>query len=282
MRTIASIAGVREEIRRERAAGRRVAFVPTMGALHDGHLSLVERARREADVVVMSIFVNPLQFGPGEDLARYPRDPAGDGEAARRAGVDLLFVPEAAELYPHPPRVTLNAVALADRWEGDVRPGHFGGVLTVVLKLLNIVQPDVVVFGQKDFQQAAVVAAMIADLDLPVRMVVAPTVREPDGVALSSRNRYLSDDDRREAPRLHRALCVAANAFAGGETSSAALLTAARALLDAAPALAVDYLSVVDPITLEPVPAARPGDAILLAARVGGTRLIDNLVLERA
>ncbi|MHB1222418.1 MAG: pantoate--beta-alanine ligase [Gemmatimonadaceae bacterium] len=282
MRTIASIAGLREALHAQRAAGRSVAFVPTMGALHEGHLSLVERGRREADIVVMSVFVNPLQFGPGEDLARYPRDPAGDADAARRAGVELLFAPDAGELYPHPPRVTLGAVGLGDRWEGEVRPGHFAGVLTVVLKLLNVVQPDVVVFGHKDFQQAAVVRAMIEDLDLPVRMVVAPTVREPDGVALSSRNRYLSADDRRQAPRLNRALRRAAGAFANGETSSAAILTAARAELEASPALAVDYLSVVDARTLEPVAVAHRGDAILLAARLGGTRLIDNIVLEPA
>lgn len=282
MLTVASIADLRAAVRAERAAGRTIGFVPTMGALHAGHLSLVERARRECDVVVMSIFVNPMQFGPGEDLARYPRDPEGDGLSADGAGVDILFVPDVTELYPRPPRVVLSAVALADQWEGAARPGHFGGVLTVVLKLLNIVQPDMTVFGQKDFQQAAIIRAMIEDLDLPVRLVVAPTVREADGLARSSRNRYLSPDERHEAARLNRALRSAADAFAGGETSGDALLAAARRVLDAAPALAVDYLGLVDPDTLEPLAVARPGAALLLAARVGATRLIDNLVLDRA
>lgn len=282
MRTIASIPHMRAAVREARAAGRSVGFVPTMGALHEGHLSLVERARAEADLVVMSVFVNPLQFGPGEDLARYPRDPDGDAAAAERAGVDLLFVPDAAELYPRPQRVLLQAVSLADRWEGAVRPGHFGGVLTVVLKLLNVVQPDVLLLGQKDYQQAMVLGAMIEDLDVPVRLVVAPTVREADGLALSSRNRYLSDADRREAPRLHQALLAAADAFARGERAAAVLVAAAQEVLAAAPAIAVDYLDVVAPDTLEPIEFARPGAAILLAARIGGTRLIDNILLEAA
>ena len=279
MRVLSAIAGVRAAVAEARDRGRRVALVPTMGALHEGHLSLVRRARAEADLVVMSIFVNPLQFGPGEDLARYPRDPEGDAAQARAAGVDVLFAPVAEELYPHAPRVAVAPVGLGERWEGALRPGHFAGVLTVVLKLLNVVQPDVALFGQKDFQQAAIVRAMVADLDVPVRIVVAPIVREADGLALSSRNRYLAPDQRREAARLSLALDAARAVYDGGERDAATLQAAARAVLDAAPAVAVDYLALVDGASLEPVERASPGNALLLAARFGDTRLLDNVVL---
>ncbi|HEU4629410.1 MAG TPA: pantoate--beta-alanine ligase [Gemmatimonadaceae bacterium] len=279
MRVLSAIAEVRAAVAGARRDGRRVALVPTMGALHEGHLSLVRRARVEAELVVMSVFVNPLQFGPGEDLARYPRDPEGDAARARAAGVDVLFAPTPEELYPHPPRVTVAPAGLDARWEGALRPGHFAGVLTVVLKLFHIVQPDLAVFGQKDFQQAAIVRAMVEDLDLPLRLVVAPIVREPDGLAMSSRNRYLAEADRREATRLSRALDAGRAAFAQGERDAGVLQSAARAVLEAAPAIAVDYLVVVNPATLEPVVQAADGDVILLAARVGGTRLLDNLVL---
>ena len=278
MERVERIGEVRDRVRVARAAGRRVAFVPTMGALHDGHLQLLRRARAEADVVVASVFVNPLQFGPNEDFARYPRDEAGDSAKARGAGADLLFMPSAEELYPRPGRVTVLPVGLGDRWEGEARPGHFAGVLTVVLKLFGIVQPDVAIFGQKDYQQAAIVRAMVEDLDVPVRVLVEPTVREADGLALSSRNRYLDADERREALRLPRALAAVDAAFARGERDVPALLAPARAEL-AHELLAVDYLAVVDPATLEPRERARAGDVVLLAARVGRTRLIDNRVL---
>ena len=284
MRTIERIADIRRLVRDTRARGKRVAFVPTMGFLHQGHLALVDEARRRADSVVMSIFVNPLQFAPTEDLARYPRDPQGDAAKAASRGVDLLFTPTVAEMYrngdPHASgEVRVVPRSLDQRWEGEVRPGHFAGVLTVVAKLLNIVQPDIAVFGQKDFQQAMLVRAMVRDLDMPVEIVVAPTVRDPDGLAMSSRNTYLTGPDRTRALRLSRALRAMQEAFARGERSGDALVSAGRAVLAQDAELAVDYLAVVDAETLVPSSEAKAGDVAMLAARVGATRLIDNVVL---
>jgi len=279
MRRVSGIAEARERVRAARRDGATVALVPTMGALHDGHLRLVERAHAEASYVVVSVFVNPLQFGPGEDFGRYPRDPDGDAAKAAAAGAHLLFMPEVAELYPREARVSVVPVGLGDRWEGPIRPGHFAGVLTVVLKLFGIVQPDVAIFGQKDVQQATLVGAMVEDLNVPVRIVVEPTVREADGLALSSRNRYLSPDERQTALRVPQALRNASLAFAGGARDAQAIETSARAALEGAPDVAVDYLAVVDPLTLEPVARAAPGHVVLVAARVGRTRLLDNLVL---
>ena len=279
MRTVSTIADARRLVRGARAAGKRVALVPTMGALHDGHLSLVEVARRHAAFVVMSVFVNPLQFAPHEDLAAYPRDLGGDAAKAASRGVDLLFTPGAAEMYPTPGRVLVEPRALATRWEGEARPGHFGGVLTVVAKLLNIVQPDAAVFGQKDAQQVALVRAMVRDLDFPVELVVAPIVREPDGLAMSSRNAYLTFEERERAASLAAALRELVRAFGAGERSSAALEAGVRAALAEPPGIDVEYAAVVDPDTLEPVAEARAGLVVLLAARVGRTRLLDNVVL---
>ena len=287
MKTVTTIAELRAELARARAdaavlGGGRVALVPTMGYLHEGHLALVDEARRRADVVAMSVFVNPLQFAPTEDLARYPRDLAGDSAKARARGVDLLFTPEPAEVYPREPRVRVVPGPLAERWEGAVRPGHFAGVLTVVAKLFNLFQPDVALFGQKDVQQATLVRAMVRDLDFPLEVVVAPTVREADGLALSSRNVYLSPDDRRRALALSRALARVQSRFAAGERAGAALLRAGRAVLDAEPGVAVDYLAIGDGETLAPVDAAAPDSVAMVAARVGSTRLIDNAVLGAA
>ena len=284
MLSVATAAELRAELARAREdarvlGGGRVAFVPTMGALHEGHLALVDEARRRADVVVLSIFVNPLQFAPHEDLARYPRDAAGDAAKARARGVDLLFVPSVAELYPREPRVRVVPGALAERWEGAVRPGHFAGVLTVVAKLLHLVQPEVAVFGQKDVQQATLVRAMVEDLDLPVELVVAPTVRESDGLALSSRNVYLDGDARRRARAIPGALAAIERAFAAGERDAGALLARAREVLAREPAVSPDYLDVADPETLAPVRAAERGTVAMLAARVGATRLLDNAIL---
>ena len=259
--------------------GGRVAFVPTMGALHAGHLALVDEARRRADVVAMSIFVNPLQFGPGEDFTRYPRDTAGDAAKARERGVDLLFTPDVGELYPREPRARVVPGGMADRWEGAVRPGHFAGVLTVVAKLFHLVQPDAAVFGQKDAQQAALVRAMVRDLDFPLDVVVAPTVREPDGLALSSRNVYLSVDDRARARRIPEALAAAERAFEAGERGADALLAATRAVLAREPDLVPDYVALADPDTLEPADTVERGTLAMLAVRAGRTRLLDNVVL---
>jgi pantoate--beta-alanine ligase len=284
MLTVSTVAALRAELARVRDEARvlgqgRVAFVPTMGYLHDGHLALVDEARTRADVVVMSIFVNPLQFAPTEDLARYPRDPGGDATKAAARGVDLLFLPDVAEMYPRQPRVHVVPGALAERWEGAVRPGHFAGVLTVVAKLFHQVQPEVAVFGQKDIQQASLVRAMVRDLDLPLELVIAPTVREEDGLAMSSRNVYLDPAERARARVLPRALAAIEAAFDAGQRDAGRLLDAARAVLAAEPSVALDYLALADAATLEPVAAAGQGTIAMLAARVGRTRLLDNVLL---
>ena len=276
MRTVSRVAELRATVREAR--GARVGFVPTMGFLHEGHLRLVDRARAEAAVVVMSVFVNPLQFAPTDDLARYPRDPEGDAAKAMARGVDVLFTPTAEEMYPGGRVVRVDAEKLGDRWEGAVRPGHFSGMLTVVAKLFNVVQPDVAVFGQKDFQQAALVRAMVRDLDFPIELVVAPTTREADGLAMSSRNSYLSADERGRALALSRALRAACSAFAAGEHRASALEVLARAeLRDVEP----DYFALADARTLEPVDVCDGGTVAMVAARVGRTRLIDNALLGR-
>lgn len=280
MITAPTIATVRAAVAEARRGGARVALVPTMGYLHQGHLSLVDEARRRSDFVVMSIFVNPLQFGAGEDLDRYPRDLERDAALAGGRGVDLLFVPTVDEMYPTgEPVVRVVPGRLAARLDGAARPGHFEGVLTVVAKLLNIVQPDVAIFGQKDFQQAVLVRRMVADLDLPVEIVVAPIVREADGLALSSRNVYLSPEERVAARALSRALGAADAAARAGERDAERLLAAMRGVLDAEPAVRAQYVELVDPATLEPVTTAVPGTVAAIAAFVGATRLIDNLVL---
>src|SRR3982751_1640977 len=214
---ISTIAGIRTAIAAARARGESIGFVPTMGFLHEGHLRLVDDAARRAGCVVMSIFVNPTQFGPTEDFSRYPRDLSGDATKARARGVDFLFVPEVAEMYPAPPALHLTVDDLPTRWEGAVRPGHFDGVLTVVAKLFNIVAPDVAIFGRKDFQQAALIRRMVRELNFPIDVVVAPTVRESDGLALSSRNTYLDQSARASALGLVESLRAAERAFAGGE-----------------------------------------------------------------
>ena len=276
---IRDITAMRERVAAARRRGARIGFVPTMGALHEGHLRLVDVARMHADVAVMSIFVNPLQFGPNEDFTRYPRDESGDVEKASARGVDLVFLPAVDAMYPEHRRVTVMPRALHERWEGEIRPGHFEGVLTVVAKLLHIVAPDVAVFGQKDIQQATLVRAMVRDLDFPTRIVVAPTVREADGLAMSSRNAFLDGGARRRALALSRALFAMRDAFAGGESDGARLLALGRAALELVGGIAVDYLALADPERLEPVERAEQGTIAMVAARVGATRLIDNVVL---
>jgi pantoate--beta-alanine ligase len=277
-----SIAELRQLLSRARAHRERIGFVPTMGYLHEGHLTLVDRARTAADVVVMSIFVNPLQFGPGEDLDRYPRDMERDTALAEQRGVSVLFSPDGPEMYPAGAQSTrITAPDLERVLCGRFRPGHFEGVLTVVAKLFNIVEPDVAVFGQKDLQQAVLVRRLVRDLDFDVHIDVAPIVREADGLALSSRNSYLSADGRRSALALRRSLDAAQDAFARGETTPARVIAAARAVLDAAPGVReVQYVDLVDAHTLESPATARAGDAIAIAAFVGRTRLIDNHLLQ--
>lgn len=275
------LAGLREMhawSRARRAGGARIGFVPTMGYLHEGHLRLVDRARAVADTVVVSVFVNPLQFGPTEDLGRYPRDLARDRALAHERGVDCLFVPPVADMYPPGAVVRVTPGALATHLCGPYRPGHFEGVLTVVAKLLHIVEPDVAVFGRKDAQQARLIARMAADLDFPVEILVAPTAREADGLALSSRNAYLSPEQRRQAAGVPAALAEAHARFVGGERDAAVLCSTIRQRLDQA-GLAVEYVEAVDPDRLEPVALVAADTLLALAARTGATRLIDNIIL---
>lgn len=279
MRRVRHASELRQVLSGSRARGERIAFVPTMGYLHEGHLQLVDEARHRADVIVMSIFVNPLQFGPSEDLARYPRDLEGDAAKAQARGVGVLFIPEVAEVYPEEPRIVVTPRALAARWEGAARPGHFEGVLTVVAKLFNQVQPDVAIFGQKDIQQTILVQAMVRDLNFPIEVVVAPTVREPDGLAMSSRNSYLDAPSRLRALGLSDALRAVVRAYDSGERAGRALEDVARARLAEHGIDQVDYVAIADPRTLEPVTEAGSGTVVAIAARVGRTRLIDNMIL---
>lgn len=274
---VARLEDMRAWSRAEHASGRRIGFVPTMGYLHEGHLRLVDRARELADVVVLSIFVNPLQFGPTEDLARYPRDLARDRELARARAVAAVFVPEGSGMYPREPAVRLDPGPMALSLEGAARPGHFAGVLTVVTKLFHVVEPDVAVFGRKDFQQAMLVRRMSADLDFPLVIDIAPTVRELDGLALSSRNSYLSTDDRRAALALSRCLREVERAWRGGQADPAQLKTRGLEVLTV-PGVTPEYLAFVD-AEMQPVDRVTQTTVALVAARVGSTRLIDNVVL---
>jgi pantoate--beta-alanine ligase len=277
VKSVATIAELRELLDAERAGGRRVGFVPTMGYLHDGHASLVRAARRATDVVVVSLFVNPLQFGPGEDLDAYPRDLARDTALAEAAGADLLFTPSVDEMYPRPVLTTVSVAEVSEPLEGAARPGHFAGVATVVAKLLAIVGPCAVYFGEKDFQQVAVVGRMVSDLSLPVDVVAGPTRREPDGLAMSSRNAYLTPDERAAAPVVHRALAAGAALVLAGERDPAAVRALMAQIIEAEPLARLDYAEVVDADSFT-VPDPLAGNLRLLAAvRFGRARLIDNV-----
>jgi pantoate--beta-alanine ligase len=268
---------------RWRRAGERIGFVPTMGALHEGHLSLVRLARGVhgvgADRVVASVFVNPAQFGPHEDFTRYPRQPEKDAEMLAGAGCDLLFLPDVDTIYPPGHTVFVDLGVPADGLEGTFRPGHFRGVATVVTVLLNLVQPDLAVFGEKDAQQLAVVRRLVRDLCLPVQIVPAPTVREADGLALSSRNAYLSPEERRAAAVLYRALRAAGAAVAAGERCGDEIRRVLSETLNSEPLARVEYAEVVDAESFQPVETLKGRLVIPLAVRIGGTRLIDNLQL---
>jgi pantoate--beta-alanine ligase len=279
MQIISTIADTRDAIARAREDGARIGFVPTMGALHRGHTSLVEHARRETDMVVMSIFVNPLQFAPNEDLSKYPRPIENDERMATEAGVDILFTPEVAEMYPPGATVTLKAGPLSTDWEGKSRPGHFDGVLTVVAKLFNIVQPDVAVFGRKDLQQATLVKAMVRDLDMPLRVILGDIVRESDGLALSSRNKYLNESERQQATTLSRTLEAVRTAFAEGVRGADALEAAGLRQFATDGMARLDYLGIVNPDSFVRPANPTATDVAVIAARVGTTRLIDNKTL---
>ncbi|UCC82945.1 MAG: pantoate--beta-alanine ligase [Gemmatimonadota bacterium] len=276
MKLVKTISEVRAEVGRARSSGRSIGLVPTMGFLHEGHLSLADRCCELAGYVVMSIYVNPLQFGPSEDFDEYPRALERDLALAEERGVDLVFAPADRELYPTELTVTVAPRRLADRLCGLSRPGHFEGVLTVVGKLFGIVQPDLAVFGQKDFQQAVLIQKMVIDLDMPVRVEVAPTVREADGIAMSSRNEYLSADERRRALSISRGLAGALRSFRSGERDAAMIGRGVLQTMEEAGGVDVEYVEVVSADDLEPVQQADEETVVVVAARVGTTRLIDN------
>ncbi len=270
---------MKQTARQARAESRVIGFVPTMGALHAGHLSLIERARKDCDPVYASIFVNPKQFGPKEDFAKYPRMMETDSEKLSAAKVNALFLPEPAEMYPPGFSTYVNVEGLSDRLEGRTRPGHFRGVTTVVLKLLEIVQPNFAYFGRKDAQQAQLISVMVRDLNLDTGIVVGPIIRESDGLAMSSRNVYLSSEERKAATVLHRALAAARDAMAAGERDALQLQKVLRKHLEAEALAKIDYAEIVDADTFEPVSWFVRKSYILLAAYLGKTRLIDNLLI---
>jgi pantoate--beta-alanine ligase len=279
--TVTRIADLRERLRGMRRAGKSIGLVPTMGYLHRGHATLVDHARRDNDVVVVSIFVNPLQFGPNEDFARYPRDLDADRELLAKHGADIVFAPSVEEMYPAPIATHIEVETLSARLEGERRPGHFRGVATVVGKLFNLVLPDRAYFGEKDYQQLQVIRQMVADLSFPLDIVGVPTVRDTDGVALSSRNVYLSPNERAAAPVLSRSLAAAAEAIQSGLIDPAGIETVIRRVLAEEPLAEPDLVAIASADTLDAVDPAHPphGIALMIAVRIGRTRLIDQRVV---
>ncbi len=280
MDLVTTVAAARQRRVEDRKAGRSVALVPTMGFLHEGHLSLVRKARELASSVWVSIFVNPAQFGPGEDLDRYPRDLERDLDLLRREGTSVVFAPSVSTMYPTPPQITIGFSGMEDVLCGASRPGHFAGVGLVVAKLFNIVEPGVAVFGQKDAQQALLVRRLVDDLNFPIRIEVAPTVREPDGLAMSSRNTYLSAEERCAAPVLYRALLVARDAIARGERDPHTVEALLRETVEREPLAHLEYATCVNQDDLQPPARIDHPVLLALAARVGTTRLIDNLPID--
>jgi pantoate--beta-alanine ligase len=279
MLRLSGLQEMRQWSRSKRAAGQTVGLVPTMGYLHEGHLRLIDRASEVADVVVVSIFVNPIQFGPNEDFLTYPRDLDRDCELIEQRGGACIFVPDTTVMYGSEPEVRVNPGSLAEHLCGPRRPGHFEGVLTVVAKLFNVVEPDLAVFGRKDAQQARAICRMVDDLNFPVQVVVFPTVREPDRLAMSSRNSYLSPEERAAALSIPRSLDAAHGMFVSGVTDARALIGAVREVLDRETLIDVDYAEAVDPDTMAPVNTAGHDAIVAVAARVGKARLIDNIVV---
>ena len=282
MKTITSVRKMQEFSRQVRGAGLTVGFVPTMGYLHEGHMELVRRAREASDVVVVSIFVNPTQFDRKDDFEKYPRNDARDRELLERERVDVLFAPEAGDVYRADAATSVRVSRLDATLCGPQRPGHFDGVTTVVASLLNMVGPDRAWFGEKDYQQLQIVRRMVRDLHFPVEIVAAPTVREADGLAMSSRNARLTAEERAVAPALQRALRAAMDVFLGGEARGAEILGAAHAVLGEHEAIRVEYLELVDGVSLEVIETANDGSVLAAAAWLGGVRLIDNVVFSRA
>ena len=279
MRVIHTIGEMRAASRAAKARGARLGLVPTMGALHEGHLSLVRAARARSDVVAATIFVNPTQFGPSEDFSKYPRNLQNDSALLEREGVELIFAPAVGEMYPAGAITWVTVEGMSDRLCGASRPGHFRGVTTVVAKLFNIAEPDVAFFGQKDAAQVAIIRRMVRDLNMPVQIEVCPIVREPDGLAMSSRNSYLNAVERTAALTLYRSLTRAEELFKSGEKDSAKLIAVGTKEFDSEPAVRLDYFEIVDPDSLQPVLAVERPALAAVAAYLGKTRLIDNILL---
>jgi pantoate--beta-alanine ligase len=279
MKIHTTIDSLRAESRAARVAGKRIGFVPTMGALHDGHLSLIRAAKSRCDLVVASIFVNPTQFGPNEDLAKYPRTFERDCQLLEKENADLLFAPTVEEMYPQDAVTWVTVEGLSEKLDGKSRPGHFRGVTTVVAKLFHIVDPDIAFFGQKDAAQVAIIRRMVRDMKFPVEIVACPIVREPDGLAMSSRNAYLDSSQRKAALVLSRALWEVERKYKSGERDTNTLIERGKQLIAKEPAARLDYLELVNADTLDPVAQATPGTMVAVAAYVGNTRLIDNLLL---
>ncbi|HUU94899.1 MAG TPA: pantoate--beta-alanine ligase [Phycisphaerae bacterium] len=280
MEVTREIPSARRVLAETRRSGRRIAFVPTMGALHVAHVSLMKAAKHASGYLVVSIFVNPTQFARGGVFERYARDEAGDLEICQKAGVDLVFIPPPEAMYRPDATTTVHVARLTDTLCGPCRPGHFDGVTLVVAKLFNIVQPDVTYFGEKDFQQLAVIRRMVRDLDMPIEIVGCPTIREPDGLAVSSRNAYLTDAQRRQATSLYRSLCAARTRIQAGARNPVELAAHMRRIIDEAGPANVDYISVVDPDSMQPVQRIDKPVLIALAVHVGPARLIDNLLVD--
>jgi pantoate--beta-alanine ligase len=280
MKICQTIEDMRTASRAARREGKRLGFVPTMGALHEGHISLVRAAKAQCDVVAVSIFLNPLQFGPSEDLAKYPRTFEHDCKLLEKEGVDFLFAPAPEEMYPAGAVTYVTVKGLSGKLCGRSRPGHFRGVTTVVAKLFHIVEPGFAFFGQKDAAQAAIIRRMVRDLNLPVEIVVCPIIREPDGLAMSSRNAYLSLDERKSALVLHRTLTRVKNRFDQGERRATNLIECGKQVLAQEPAVRLDYFEIVDPDTLDPMEDLTRPALLAVAGFLGGTRLIDNILLN--
>ena len=282
MKIVKTIESVRTVVEAARRSGKAIGFVPTMGALHIGHISLIQAAAKECDFVVVSIFVNPTQFGAGEDLEKYPRTLQQDLKLCDKAGVDVVFTPENETMYPGQNLTWVNVEKLTDGLCGQFRPGHFRAVATICNKLFNIVQPDVAYFGQKDAQQAAVIKQIVADLNMPLQVVVCPTVREENGLAVSSRNRYLTDQQKKDAASIYQALVKAQQLVDAGVLESAHIIAAMRTILQQGSSIQVEYISVVDAQTLQPIDTIVSQALIAIAVRIGPARLIDNIIVQPA
>ncbi len=280
MKIAKTIESVRRQVKTVRSRGKRIGLVPTMGALHIGHIALIKAAAKKCDFVVVSIFVNPTQFGAGEDFQKYPRPLKADLEICKKAGVDVVFVPQAEQMYPQQNLSWVNVEKLTDQLCGRFRPGHFRGVATVCAKLFNIVQPDVAFFGQKDAQQTLVIRQMVADLNMPLKIVVCPTVRRADGLAVSSRNRYLTDKQKKQAAYIYKSLQKARQMIDAGVKNCSAVIRRMRKILNQAPSIKIEYISIVDAETAQITARIAGKILIAVAVRIGSTRLIDNILID--